>query len=54
VDRKTIYTPWTDGSGVFKVTNAVPIAGFNQISLIFLGMLQAVRLSIPILINYIR
>jgi hypothetical protein len=29
VDRKTIYTMNPDGSGVFKVTNFVPIAGFN-------------------------
>jgi hypothetical protein len=41
-----------DGSGVFKVTNAVPVAGFNPDFINFLGMLQAVRLSIPILINY--
>jgi hypothetical protein len=54
VDRKTIYTMNPDGSGVFKVTNFVPIAGFNPDFINFLGTLQAVRLSIPILINYIR
>jgi hypothetical protein len=41
-----------DGSGVFKVTNSVPIAGFNPDFINFLGTLGSE--IIPILINYIR
>jgi hypothetical protein len=43
-----------DGSGIFKVTNSVPIAGFNSDLLTIHGIHLEVRLFILISINYIE
>jgi hypothetical protein len=43
-----------DGSGIFKVTNSVPIADLIQISLTIHGIHLEVRLFILISINYIE